>query len=101
MLAIVLVVEHHLDPAQGLLQTGTVQAWGIGAVVGPLAPVQKGLAEVGSGVPGTTVDQRLQTRSIGTGGGSIDAALGAQLTGDLGQGLSSSGSSRAATIAWA
>ena len=87
MLAVVLVVEHHLHPAQGLLEAGTIKAGGSGTVVRPLAPTEKGLAQVCSGIPGATVDQGLQTGSVGTGGGPINAALGPALTGELSQGI--------------
>ena len=59
MLAVVLVVQNNLHPAQGCFQAGTILFRFRSDSITPLAPTQKCIGEIGALLPGAAVDQCL------------------------------------------
>ena len=70
VLAVVLVLEHHLDRTQPALEPAPIRrdAQGTSAIplVAPAAPVQVGLSQVIPVLPVAAIDQPLKTSAIGT-----------------------------------
>ena len=75
VLAIVLVVQHHLHGLQPLLQTmairlhlqsATLAIGSAEALIAPAAPVEIGPSQVSAVVPVAAVDQALQSSAVGT-----------------------------------
>ncbi len=77
MLAVVLVVQHELDPGEPALEQAVLGRALAAAAVGIAAPGEEGAGEVALVLPAALVDQRLQARAVGAGLGAEDAVAGA------------------------